>query len=304
MKNIIYLFVFMAFTCFCVSCGSYANLDLPDPDIKPVIQAYPTINECLKISITPSYSIMDYNNGLNEIILAEVDLFVNGNFEERLLCDGDFYHSTFIPKPDDTLRIEFINNAMAISSQTIIPKPISIENHQFSHNTFIDNYGDSFSELTVCFKDIRGEANFYEVLVFHTYYNEETREYKRSFPMEYKSRHPSILSEEILQYEPRSLLFNDHLFNTDSINIGFAFDRPYPSYPEKYCNSTIYLLHVTEAYYRYKQSYYKHLFLQTPTIWTGVNEPIPVETNIENGYGVFAAYTLDTVTFVVPYYAN
>ena len=304
MRYHFYRFFLMTLICSSVSCERYATLDLPDPELKPVIQGYPTVNEALKISIVPSYNILDYNNGLDDVISADVSLFVNGNFEELLSYSEKLYHSTFIPRADDTLRIEFTNNNIAISAQTIIPNPVLIDNYHYSNNAFIDNYGDKFPELRVSFTDISEESNFFELLIFHTYYNEETWEYRRYFPLEYKSRNPSILSEEMLQYEPRSLLFNDHLFTTDSISIEFAFGKPYPRYNEIYCNTTIYLLHVTEEYYRYKQSYYKHMYLQTPTIWTGVNEPIPVETNIENGYGIFAAYTIDSVTFIVSDYAN
>lgn len=287
-----------------LSCESYAELDLPPHDSKPVVQCYPTFGKELKMSVRPSYSIQTYNNNLNDIIRTQIFLWANNQVVDTLQLQNGLYRSTYVPLTGDVLQIRFTHNTLDFQSRTIVPQPVVIDSARFSHNTFFNNYGDTFSEFFVYFNDISTEENYYEVLICHTFFNEESYVHKRQFPYQYYSCDMAILNEEMLQYEPRSLLFSDKTFNGQKVSIRFAFDALYPQYKEKYTSTTLLLLRVTAEYYHYRQSLYKQLFLQTPTVWSGVNEPVPVVSNIENGYGVFAAYSIDSLVVVIPEYQN
>lgn len=287
-----------------LSCESYTELDLPPHDSKPVVQCYPTFGKELKMSVRPSFSIQTYNNNLNDIIRTQIFLWANNQVVDTLQLQNGLYRSTYVPLTGDILQIRFTHNTLDFQSQTIVPQPVVIDSARFSHDTFFDNFGEPFSEFFLYFDDIATEENYYEALVYHNYYNEEEYAYKRKFPYQYYSRDMAILNAEMLQYEPRSLLFSDRTFSGQKVSVRFAFDAPYPQYKERYINTTLLLLRVTEEYYQYRQSLYKQLFLQTPTVWSGLNEPVPVESNIENGYGVFAAYSIDSLVMVIPEYQN
>ena len=147
--------------------------------------------------------------------------------------------------------------------------------------------------------DNPNKQNYYEVY-FRIQCHETNEEYFH-FANGYMSSSPILLNEDILDYEPKSIIFSDELFNGEETNIPISF-----RYPCINSNSggtiasdyslVVYFLSITEEYYLYRKSLYKHLFSQQTDIWNGAIEPVNMYSNVNGGYGVFAGYSLITDT--------
>ena len=59
---------------------------------------------------------------------------------------------------------------------------------------------------------------------------------------------------------------------------------------------TVHFRSVSKNYYNYGKALVIHTNNQEGDIWNGCASPVPMITNIENGFGIFAGYSTDTVT--------
>ncbi len=104
--------------------------------------------------------------------------------------------------------------------------------------------------------------------------------------------------------EPRFLLFNDKLINGKEHTLQIYYTPPQRyedgnRYISKHYIS-IHLRNVTEDYYKFKTSMLQHLYNNEENILYGMGEPINAQSNINNGYGLFAGFNNDIVSFLIP----
>lgn len=116
----------------------------------------------------------------------------------------------------------------------------------------------------------------------------------------YRSYHtfssdPVIKSEGLMDYEPNSILLSDELINGKSYKLKINYAPPFRPDEPNY-KLIIQLRSVSEQYYKYSKSLSIHKFYQESSIWNGMGTPVPMSSNIEGGYGIFAAYSVTTDT--------
>ena len=91
------------------------------------------------------------------------------------------------------------------------------------------------------------------------------------------------------------ILFSDEIFNGKTYTFNFEIDNSFYKGYDKH--ELIFLLkHLTEAQY-------KHQVSRELQNWNDGNpfaEPVPVYNNIENGFGIFAGYSVDSKTVAIP----
>ncbi|NLJ43797.1 MAG: DUF4249 family protein, partial [Bacteroidales bacterium] len=104
-----------------------------------------------------------------------------------------------------------------------------------------------------------------------------------------KNSDPIITSTGLLDYNPKTLIFTDKMFDGKhcSVKIYFA-TQAYADY-----NLTITFRSVSESYYKYKERQFAYLFSLENDIFSGMSEPINLYSNITGGYGIFAGYSSD-----------
>ena len=114
-----------------------------------------------------------------------------------------------------------------------------------------------------------------------------------------KNTDPVLTSTGLLDYEPKTLIFNDNLFNCKdiSIKVNYAIEaagRPkIGDGPEYRYNLLISFRSISESYYLYKQKQIVYLFSLQSDIFTGASEPVQLYSNVNGGYGIFAGYSSD-----------
>ena len=127
------------------------------------------------------------------------------------------------------------------------------------------------------------------------------------------SDNPAITNEDyypsVLQFDafpPTNLYFKKEN-NSEPFYIDFYYSPPMSSITNMssgetnthiyFHSATIYLKTVSENYYKYHVSRLKQFYSREGDPLYGVGEPVNVYTNIENGTGIFASYTCDSVNY-------
>ena len=138
------------------------------------------------------------------------------------------------------------------------------------------------------------EENYYEVLVLDRVktfiYDPDLMEYIWSMdPVLIRANlnTEDLLVEEFQQFG-QSFVFNDKLFNGNHYK--FTFGPSHTVYNgnigDNYESVYFILRNVSREYYLYKRSFALHEWVQGNPF----AEPVPVFTNIENGFGIFAGF--------------
>ena len=191
-----------------------------------------------------------------------------------------------------------------ISASDKVPDSTHID----SANVYLAAYYDSWEEMklevvNLYFENEEEEENYYEVICYskETYENSDsTVSQYFKFPNFITSLDPVILNEGILdqnKYQP-ALIFGDRFLNSNAKIIFMPFLQLSNSLyiPESY----VVLRNVSKNYFLFRKKWYKYLQTNAPTQMNGiaqlsnmsfVSDPSEAFSNIENGLGIFAAYS-------------
>ncbi|MDA3818654.1 MAG: DUF4249 domain-containing protein [Prolixibacteraceae bacterium] len=305
------LFFILLMGCF-FSCTQEIEISLPPQQSSLVV--YSTlvpftlpIPKSLYINIGDTRQMNDTTN--NNVSNAQVLLKCNGSITDTLNYNsslGYYPINSFYPKQGDSLSVEVdCDGYEKVYANTVVPSKVCITDTVITPIAFFDETGSAFSELAVSFIDPADEINYYELAITQVTYSYNTPDnYYRLRTNDNiiisESYYPSKL--HIDAKSPRSLLFSDQSFNGESRTFKVYYTPPQRESEERYISPhyiSVHLRNVTEAYYRFKTSFLHHSYNNIENILYGMGEPINVESNVENGFGLFAAFNNDIVTLRV-----
>lgn len=169
--------------------------------------------------------------------------------------------------------------------------------HPFLDGGDIRYYNDYFLQ----FADNTAQKNYYEILFANQQkYSDST--YLITYESVCRISDPIIADEGLNNYFPEAYVFTD-LDNSGkeySISMSFSansnslFPKPLVFGPDGYYTL---LRTVSNEYYKFKKSWYVHRYNQQIStsfeemIYEGLTgDPIPLYSNVRNGYGIVAAY--------------
>jgi hypothetical protein len=269
------------------NCEKEVKIDIPEPPVAIVVNSLFSKDSVFKIHLSKTVPI--FNEFQPRIDNAKIELFEQGNFIEELTFDGNTYNSVLTPKTEKKYQIK-INTPefQQVSAQDYIPSLPNLISSSFEDNVYTDSEGFEMSQLTISFQDNPQEKDYYEVVVFVNTRLENLPYITASFDT--TNNDPVILNEEILDYYPEYLVFSDKLFNGSSYVLRINFSS-LSSFNENSPEIFFYFRHITENYYKFKKRLIVHLYNQDSDIWDGLGQPVPMYTNIEKGYGIFAGYS-------------
>jgi hypothetical protein len=110
--------------------------------------------------------------------------------------------------------------------------------------------------------------------------------------------YPTLMQFDVSQ--PKYLLFNDKSINGEKHKLILYYSPPQGNVGSLWIRChyiTIHLRNVTENYYRYRTTLIQHLNSKEKDILYGTGEPINAVSNIFHGFGLFAGYNTDQVSF-------
>ena len=265
------------------SCRKVIEIDLPPADSKVVVNSFFTDGDPIKVNLSKSIGVLD--NIIPECKNATIILLINNVKTDTLYPDNGYYYSHVLAERGKNYSlIVHVPNMDSVLCEDIIPEKTILQNCICTDSVLIDEDRFIINELKLDFQDSAG-LSFYEVQLSANYIidNNYTSIWFR------KNSDPIITSTGLLDYNPKTLIFTDKLFDGKhcSVKIYFA-TQAYADY-----NLKITFRSVSESYYKYKERQYAYLFSLENDIFSGMSDPINLYSNIKGGYGIFAGYSSD-----------
>lgn len=286
-------------------CETIIDVDLPKHEPTLVLNSFFGTDTTFIVSLHQNKDILDNSNDFKGISGATIALYTGdhliGEFFESVDQSG-YYELNIYPEEGVDYTIRAARQGFEpIESHDIIPAGKSSPSID-KLVTKKDSYGEMVYEMTYSLDDPSG-SDYYEVLLFtyspqYEYYADEDTSYQKLIGYWKESIYYSEAGAELNEFEDIGdpTIFSDDLFDgkRHSNAIEFYYYAYEDSGPEDNQRKfTLEVRHVSQAYYRYRVS----LQLQQDTDGNPFAEAAPVYNNVENGYGIFAGYSVETVEF-------
>jgi len=210
------------------------------------------------------------------------------------------------PIKNNSYSIQVIKEGYEIiTANTTIPSKVNITDTVITSIAYFDETGSVFSEIAITFTDPVNETNYYEIAVSDIAftYDNSTNFYELSTNdniITSESYYPSLMRFDV--DKPKYLLFTDKEINGKEhiLNVYYKPPRNLHENGSEYISDhyiSIHLRNITEEYYKFKTTMIQHLYSKQEDILYGMGEPLNVKSNIKNGYGLFAGFNNDIVSF-------
>jgi len=301
---------FFILTVSCIfSCSTRIELDVPESVPQPVVYSLITEDSSITVNVSKTVSIQE--SATLFVNDANVELWSGNHVIEKLMFAGDgTYKSSNAAQKDLTYTL-FVDvpGFERIQASTKIPADVNIINGTINTDSYYDQQQMQYvSEVTISIDDPPNADNYYQVS-FYNYvsgynyvYNSnyeviDSIFYERYGELHYlNSKDPVIINEGDLQYygDPgaiRSLVFSDELLAEDNtVTFLTQLGREFSS------KQIAVLRNISYDYYNYKKSWIRQNFNQglgsfDPSNNFLTSNPNDLYTNMENGLGIFAAYS-------------
>jgi hypothetical protein len=265
------------------------DIELPATDPKIVVNSFFTENSRIKVHLSKSIGILE--NIIPECTDATVILRENNIIIDTLYFQSGYYYSHILAETNKNYALEIKTPGMVtVFCEDLIPGKTLLQGFVCNDSVFIAEDGFIINELKLDFQDSAGPS-FYEVELSAKYIDNNNG----TSIWFMKNSDPIITSTGLLDYNPRTLIFTDKMFDGKhcSVKIYFA-TQSYADYKLK-----ITFRSVSESYYKYKEKQVAYLFSLDSDIFSGMSEPINLYSNITGGYGIFAGYSTDEKEIIV-----
>ena len=290
MKSLLRFSFYLIFLIIIQACTKIIDIDLPEHDEKIIVNSFFTDGRPVMVHLSKSISVLE-----NSIPLCEnafIQLSENNTVIDTLNRSGDYYYSDVIPEvaKDYSLNIS-VPGMDSVICRDIIPVKTILQSYVLTKSVMTNEDGFVINELQLNFHDSAG-PNFYEVEL-----TAETLITEYNMGLWFmKNSDPIITSTGLLDYDPKTLIFSDKMFDgkSCSVKVYFAIQSGEPDYRLK-----VIFRSVSESYFRYKEKQFAYLFSLETDIFSGMSEPIQLFSNITGGYGIFAGYSSDNRTIDV-----
>lgn len=285
-----------------VACQTVVDIDIPLESPKLVLNSILANEESIMVHLSESRHILDEGEFQN-VNGAGVKIYENGEFLSNLYSSGSGFglyssDSSIRVKSGNTYRVEVSKNGFqSIDAEARVPlnaaKILAVDFDTAQTNT--NTYSQNNFEFDIEIEDEAGVENFYELLIIeegYTYYYDyntnpptvtDSSRFMASLSLE--SSDPSL--EEYQSYG-ESILFNDGFFDGKKyhIKVTSSYYSDFIGNKESQSKYTIVLRNTSKSYYLYRQSVELQAWVQDDPF----AQPVQIYNNINNGFGIFAAY--------------
>jgi hypothetical protein len=300
MKIIIQIVLILIF----YSCSKELIYKAPDFEKKLVVNAFICPDSLFCINVRKTTNILSNESSI--IQNADVTLKENGAFLEKLdyFNGGNYISSNYRPVPGNiysiTVKVDGYPEVFALDT---VPFAVFINNgSRTSGNTFDEN-GDPHIDYEILFNDLP-EKNYYELFfISQSFPNEFTSKYFVSFMFDPVIPDPVLKADSELDLSPFTFIFTDNLFSGEQYqmkikfingSIGGEFTNPFAPTPGD--NYAI-LRNTSYVYFNYRKYWLRHSYnkqvgnkAELPFFMPLIGDPVAMYSNVEGGYGIFAAY--------------
>lgn len=275
------------------SCEEIITMDFPEHKGKLVVNSLFTENKVITVYLFKSTS--GYDTLPDFIDSATVKLYKEGDFVENLTNIGSGeYRSNHLGEEGKLYEIEVSAEGFeSVSAGDIIPRKTLIRDYTYKQHAGYHQWGGEYSTVDINFRDNRDIRNFYEIYAFL----KSDTSYIEPVIWSYTIEDPVLTSSELDAYTD-VFIFTDSLINgrNYTLKVPLEYSADLPTF-----DFHVSLSSVSENYYRYKRSLKRHLFNQGgfeyELFQIDMGNPVTLYSNINNGYGIFAAYNKSEIIF-------
>ena len=278
------------------ACETPVDMDIPQSEITTVAYASQSYNDSLQVYIACTRHIYDTSRYTGCDSTAEAFVIHNGNQTPLRYNGKRFIAEGLSAQPGDTisLRITGTDNKHPFA-QTVIPHSTIAHIIEITPSALLidDVY---FSRVQLSFDDPAEETNYYEFSLNVTQIKDDS---SSSFGYhDFRSFDPIMVNEDIMQYEPITMLFSDAMFNGSQVSIPMYYFLYFFTESLQKVIVVSELRNVTREHYHYYKTLYKFIYNQSG-IWSGMTLPVSINGNVKNGAGLFSLFTStrDTVVY-------
>lgn len=324
---------FIAFLLLFEGCDREVSLDIPQSDTTLVANSIFTSDSILHLHLSKSDGGEPVQDATIELFQNKSLIGVFGHIDSSLYKYDDLSleqglaYSIIIQVPGykELTARDTIPNVIPILDVNYNDS-VGVVSSSFSSNRYL------YSSFEITFADPPGEKNYYEIFILREADTSSLVLWDSTdtdlvfngisfWEIEKQSLHEQNMTlfsfDQSIATEGFSvperifpvqdiLFFSDELFNGSEKTIRV---NCWPYYTELYRSSsffvperkfTVYLRSVSKQYYSFRktQKIYNELIRQED-IWRGTGDYLQVYSNIENGYGLFAAYAVSLDSIVV-----
>ena len=286
-----------------LSCKTLITDDFPDFESLPTVNSILVVGKPLSVQVSLTGGIDSLP--LSTVSNAEIELYIDGKFAEKLENSGDgTYTSTLTVEAGKEYKCNVIipGYDTVVYSQTL-PEASRILNVEHINIAGRNEEGVSYPAIKVTFNNSLSERKYYELVIrcylVHRPWGSDVAQVE-----EVSTWLPIIVDPVLLNEGLPIALFSNEMI-ADSI---YTMTINYDTGGDEWINGSWYtslypfiveLRSVTYDYYRYQKQYYLYTegknadFMETVTA-------SPLYSNIENGYGIFAGYSVFATDTIIP----
>ncbi len=287
MKRIIFL-IFMTIILF--SCEKYIDMEIPDRGRKLAANCLYNDSGEVTVYLRKSKFILD-NTDYDYVSGARIVFFENGIARDTLseVTPGLYKTNGFIPSQGAIHLINIQKDQEEISASSHIPKAVPF---LLTDTIRVQTQYNDYLRFRIQIHDPSDTDNYY-LIRFKIAPEENFPE-----PLEYLYLYFYTDEPFIENYSDEFGIFSDILFKGQSQIMSFDLELSH------FSNDTnklyIDLLSVSEDMYMYLLT----SLTQQNSSNSPFSEPVMVFNNIENGYGIFAGYTIYQDSIIIPKLAD
>ncbi len=268
------------------ACSKPVEIDLPEMQPKLVINSFFKVGGKFEVHVSTTKGILstDTTNLKN----ATVSLYANGVFQGNLVHseDGVYLHDTVIVRSDITYKIMVSAPSLeSVEAQDKAPEPTVLESVYYDQRAYPDSEGGHYYKINLEFTDDPNSLNYYELVMLD--YNDEEQ---YSVVRLWGDNEIVIINEGDEEFYSGLCVFSDELFNGSPYSLRLKTTHWISDNKKE-----MYLLSVSETFYRFRKSWIRHAYSQYPDI-TNPTGPVRLFSNVTGGYGIFAGYAESKIT--------
>lgn len=307
--NISNLFLTLSKACCFVFLLSSASCSKLISDEFSPFEPVPAINGILvagrNVNVHVSQVETIDNTNLQYINDAMITLFKNGTaVTEMPLYEYGLYYSHEIVRPGEvyscSIRIDGFPDLFCVDS---IPSRTQVRITGHTSTAKINEEGGYNEGITFEFQDDPDAEDYYEVIV------DKRESWGRTSSYAFDETSKVLLNEGLEPYTTESVVFSDKLMEGSAISMTLDFEgannrhcyyRDSCVFKDYEHTVIVELRHVSREYYRFKKDFYFYEKNLYPQIIEGSASAFTMYSNIENGMGIFAGYTVSVDSIWVP----
>lgn len=280
--------------CISFSCNTEIDIPVRLPEPSAVLNASLSADSIIKAEVSHTNNAVPYHTQKEKPSLfindARVEVFINNiskGIMEKGENPGQYFLPGVYPSANDKVRIEVQTNEYEpLSAEVNIPgqpEILSVDTQMIQISS--PHYQGIVSvNVYLHFKEPKDEQNYYMLSV-------SGNEISHNEDHLFEEVEPYFLPGYAYYTNSTFYIFSDKLIYEDEYTLNFTLNSD--------STSSIHLHAISESYYLYCRSKLLQ-WKQThdPFGSIGLREPIPIYTNIQNGYGLLSAQQVTTYELV------